>query len=71
MSEETMSEIQKVSKERLNLYLQASHDGLTPKESQRLHELNDLIPLLWDRYRREFVRQSDGKGRAEPLYEAA
>lgn len=53
--DETMHLIQKLSNERLLLYRQAGHEHLAPAQTQRLHEISDQLPLLWDRYRREYA----------------
>lgn len=71
MYEETMREIQQTSKERLNLYMLAGQGGLTPQQLQRLHQLNDAMPLLWDRYRREFAGSQNHKTRVDTLMRAA
>ena len=60
MYQETMNEIHRTANERLNLYLLAGKQNLTPQQTQRLHELSNLLPVLWDRYRREYA----GRNRA-------
>ncbi|MAS34110.1 MAG: hypothetical protein CL610_08885 [Anaerolineaceae bacterium] len=60
MYQETMNQIHKFANERHMLYRSAANHGLTPDETRRLHELNDQLPILWDRYRREYA----GRNRA-------
>ena len=60
MYQETMNEIHRTANERLNLYLLAGKQNLTTQQTQRLHELSNLLPVLWDRYRREYA----GRNRA-------
>jgi hypothetical protein len=55
MYEETMNQIHKAANERYDLYRTAAKQGLTNEQTRRLHELNDQLPILWDRYRREFA----------------
>lgn len=50
--------IQKLSDERLRLYELAADNALTFDQRQRLNEINDRLPGLWDQYRRELVAQS-------------
>ena len=60
MYQETMNEIHRTANERLTLYLLAGKQNLTTQQTQRLHELSNLLPVLWDRYRREYA----GRNRA-------
>jgi shikimate kinase len=53
--DETMQQIHKLANERHMLYRQASHQSLTNTDRQRLQQLNSELPLLWDRYRREYA----------------
>jgi hypothetical protein len=64
MYQETMSLIHQRATERLNLYRAAAKQGLSQAQFQRLHELDNELPTLWERYRREFA----GRNRS---YEAA
>ena len=52
---ETMQQIHNLANERHILYREASHTGLTANQRQHLQELNNQLPLLWDRYRREYA----------------
>ena len=54
---ETMTLIQKMSKERQALWRKASHGGLTPTEVNRVKELTDKLYNTWDTYRREYAAQ--------------
>jgi hypothetical protein len=47
--------IQKLSDERLHLYEQATEHALTFEQRERLGEINDRLPGLWDQYRRELA----------------
>jgi hypothetical protein len=58
MYEETMEQIHKAANERHFLYRTAAKQGLTTEQIRRLHELNDQLPILWDRYRREYAGRS-------------
>ena len=58
---ETMQQIHSIANERHMLYREAGHHHLTAAERQRLQELNNQLPLLWDRYRREYA------GRRQPI----
>ena len=71
MHHETMNEIHRAAKERLNLYLTAAHQGLKPAELQRLQELDALLPVLWDRYRREYAGRGSEHGRTQRMPRAA
>jgi hypothetical protein len=53
--DETMQQIHEIANERHMLYRQAGHHSLNAAEHQRLRDLNNQLPLLWDRYRREFA----------------
>ena len=55
MYEETMQQIHQAANERHLLYRTAAKEVLTNAQTRRLHELNDQLPILWDRYRREFA----------------
>ena len=54
----TLDLIQKIATERQNLYRQASEQHLTPVQLQRLHEITNELPILWDRHRREVASRS-------------
>ncbi len=58
MYEETMEQIHKAANERHYLFRTAAKQGLTTEQTRRLHALNDELPILWDRYRREFAGRS-------------
>ena len=49
--------INKLADERLRLYEQASEHALTPDQRQRIAEISDRLPVLWDQYRRELAAQ--------------
>ncbi|MBZ0303718.1 MAG: DUF2630 family protein [Anaerolineae bacterium] len=50
-----MNQIHNMANERHMLYRQAARQSLTAEQTRRLHELNGQLPLLWDRYRREYA----------------
>ena len=52
---ETFTRINQLSDERLNLYRQAAKAHMTAAQHQRLNEINNQLPVLWDQYRRESV----------------
>ncbi len=51
----TMQVIHKLANERHVLYRQAGRNKLNSTEQQRLQEINNQLPILWDRYRREYA----------------
>ena len=53
----TLPMIDKLADERLRLYEQASEHALTPEQRQRISEISDRLPVLWDQYRRELAAQ--------------
>lgn len=53
--DEALNQIQQLANERLNLYLLAGHQHLTPEQAHRLGELNARLPILWDQHRREYA----------------
>ncbi len=50
---ETFNRINQLSDERLNLYRLAGKQHLTVEQHQRLDEITNQLPVLWDQYRRE------------------
>jgi hypothetical protein len=58
MYQETMAQIHSAANERHMLYRTAARQGLTNEQTRRLRELNDQLPMLWDRYRREYASRS-------------
>lgn len=69
MADETMSEIVRLTDERLELY----RLHRTPEQRERLNTLNAQIPLLWDRYRREYASERWGaaRERKQDMWQAA
>jgi hypothetical protein len=55
---ETFRQINALSDERLTLYRLAAKQHMTTAQQQRLHEINNQLPVLWDQYRREVVSAS-------------
>ncbi len=51
----TMDRIHQLATERLGLYHQASHGGLTHEQRERLGWIDIQLPMLWDQYRRELA----------------
>ncbi len=54
---DTWEELNRLSNERFNLYLQAGHGHLTPDQQTRLDWINARLPVLWDQHRRELAAQ--------------
>ena len=50
---ETFNLLNRMSDERLNLYRLAGKQHLTVEQQQRLAEINNHLPVVWDQYRRE------------------
>ena len=57
MDTRTLPIINKLAAERLHLYEQASEHALTTEQRQRINEISDRLPGLWDEYRRELAAQ--------------
>jgi hypothetical protein len=51
----TMERIHQLASERLGLYHQASHGGLSNEQRERLGWIDTQLPMLWDQYRRELA----------------
>lgn len=62
MYQETMNLIHRMASERHLLYRLAAKQALNPEQIRRLRELNDQLPVIWDRYRREYA----GRQRTQP-----
>jgi hypothetical protein len=58
MHMEIMNQIHQAANERHTLYRLAAKQHLTLDQTQRLHKLNTDLPLLWDRYRREYAARN-------------
>lgn len=58
MYSDTMEQIHRAANERHMLYRTAARQTLSAEQTRRLHELNDQLPILWDRYRREYAGRS-------------
>jgi hypothetical protein len=50
--------IQQLSNERHELYKTAGREHLNASQMDRLHEINNRLPLLWDEHRRELALRS-------------
>ncbi len=59
---ETFSEINRLSEERLNLYRLAGKQHLSTTQQQRLSEIPNKLEVLWDQYRREIASEHRGQG---------
>jgi hypothetical protein len=53
--DETLEQIQKIANERHFLYRLAGKQSLTDAQQGRIQQINNELPILWDRYRREFA----------------
>lgn len=52
---ETMQQIHKLAEERFDLYRQAGNGGLNQVGRDRIKQITDRLPILWDQYRRELA----------------
>jgi hypothetical protein len=53
MAEDTIHQIQRLERERHELYKAAGHRLLTPKQRERIGELANQLYVLWDQHRRD------------------
>ncbi len=67
---ETFRQINALSDERLNLYRLAARQHLTTAQHNRLNEIANQLPLLWDQYRRE-VASVARPGQPQPALDDA
>lgn len=67
MMDETLTTIQRFTNERLQLYMLAGHQHLSPDQQRRLEELNAKLPVLWDHHRREYASQTYHVGYSRPI----
>lgn len=63
MGYEALEQIQKLATERFNLYRSAGAHQLTPPQLERLHQIENQLPVLWDQHRREVATVSWARGR--------
>ena len=61
MEEDTLELIQKVANERHMLYRLAGKQHLTLEQQNRLDEITNRLPILWDQYRRELAASRQPK----------
>ena len=61
MEEDTLDLIQKVANERLMLYRLAGKQYLSPEQQNRMDEITNRLPLLWDQYRCELAASHQPK----------
>ncbi len=54
---ETFDLINRLSDERFNLYRLASKQHLTVEQQNRLSEITNQLPVLWDEHRREMASE--------------
>ena len=54
---ETMSRINQLSEERLNLYRLAGKQHLNSTQQARIPEITNQLEVLWDQYRREVASE--------------
>jgi hypothetical protein len=62
MGYEALEQIHLLANERFNLYRMAAQQHLTPTQLQRLHEIENDLPVLWDQHRREVATRYWGRG---------
>lgn len=74
MERETLETIHQLANERLQLYILASHQHLTPEQTARIDVITARLYSLWDQYRRELAassRESQERVNAQRRYELA
>lgn len=54
----TFDQITRLANERHMLYRASGHQQLTPAQRDRLHSLDNQLPVLWDQYRRELASET-------------
>jgi hypothetical protein len=60
---DAFAQITELANERFNLYRLAASQHLTPVQLQRLHQIDNELPQLWDQHRREVAQRAWGRGR--------
>ncbi len=56
--DETMNQIHRLATQRLDLYRLAGKQPLIPAQRDRLQQLDNQLPVLWDQYRRELATET-------------
>lgn len=69
MANETMHLINSIVNERLTLYRLSGKQRLTPEQQLRIQQIGDQLPILWDRYRREYATERGAAIRRNPSAE--
>lgn len=69
MANETMKLITNIVDERLGLYRLSGKQRLTSEQQFRIQQINDQLPILWDRYRREYAAEQSTAVRRKPTVE--
>ena len=62
-NQDAFAQITDLATERFNLYRLAASQHLTPVQLQRLHQIDNELPQLWDQHRREVASRAWGRGR--------
>ncbi len=58
---DTFAKMTELATERFNLYRLAASQHLTPVQLQRLHEIDNLLPAMWDQHRRDVASKQWGR----------
>lgn len=53
--DETLHQIQQAATQRHMLFRLAGKQHLTPEQQQRMQDIGNRLPVLWDQYRRELA----------------
>lgn len=58
-TEKTLERINRLANEKLNIYLRASHGGLSEEDRLRLQSIERELADLWEQRRRELAGKRD------------
>ncbi|MDX2161081.1 MAG: DUF2630 family protein [bacterium] len=58
---DSFAKITELATERFNLYRLAASQHLTPIQLQRLHQIDNELPQMWDLHRREVASKQWGR----------
>lgn len=71
MSSETLERIQAVANERQALWRLAGRGQISAAQRQRIDEITNELPVLWDRHRRELVAENSSRYTGRKQFDAA
>lgn len=57
MYTETLDQINRLANERLSLYRLVGKERLTSEQVNRIQQITNELPILWDRHRRELAAE--------------